>query len=229
MFHSTECETCFSRVETSKRRAGLTTTRLPGISEVVILTTGHQKTALRVARIFFGTWLLLALAIADFPPPPGFVILVMLLLACALLIYLRVPVYLRWRAEGAKGRVLRVGRGRVAGRRGYRLAFPAQPRGAQYPARVVGPPHRNRRIDRSGCRLCAGGVRLRLMAMPTKTRLNSEPSPLLQPRNRRNRRADRADNPEPVPAPAPERTEKRAAYPLEIAWRLTIDVSLLRG
>ncbi|MGB5830688.1 MAG: hypothetical protein WBG92_01680 [Thiohalocapsa sp.] len=37
-----------------------------------------------MAGIFFGTWLLLALAIADFPPPPGFVILVMILLACAL-------------------------------------------------------------------------------------------------------------------------------------------------
>jgi hypothetical protein len=54
-----------------------------------------------VAGIFFGTWLLLALAIADFPPPPGFVILALVLLACALLVYRRVPVYLRWRAEGA--------------------------------------------------------------------------------------------------------------------------------
>ena len=72
--------------------------------------TVHQKTALRAAGIFFGTWLLLALAIADFPPPPGFVIVVLILLACAVLVYLRVPVYLRWRAEGAKGRTLRVAR-----------------------------------------------------------------------------------------------------------------------
>jgi len=70
----------------------------------------HQKTALRVAGIFLGIWLLLLLAIADFPPPPGFLVLVLILLACALLVYLRVPVYLRWRAEGAKGRVLRVAR-----------------------------------------------------------------------------------------------------------------------
>jgi len=61
--------------------------------------TVHQRTALRVAGVFLGTWLLLALAIADFPPP-GFVILVVILLACALLVYLRVPVYLRWREEG---------------------------------------------------------------------------------------------------------------------------------
>jgi len=77
--------------------------------------TAHQKTARRVAGIFFAAWLLLALAIADFPPPPGFVILVMVLLACALLVYRRVPVYLRWRAEGAKGRLFRVARDGLLG------------------------------------------------------------------------------------------------------------------
>jgi hypothetical protein len=77
--------------------------------------TVHQKTALRVAVIFFGTWLLLALAIADFPPPPGFLILGLILLACALLVYLRVPLYLRWRAAGAKGRMLKVARDGLVG------------------------------------------------------------------------------------------------------------------
>jgi hypothetical protein len=61
----------------------------------------HQKTALWVAGVFFGIWLL-ALAIADFPPPPGFLVLVLILLACALLVYLRVPVNLRWRAQGSR-------------------------------------------------------------------------------------------------------------------------------
>jgi len=76
----------------------------------------HQKTALRVAGVFFGIWLLLALAIADVPPPPGFVIVLLVLLACALLVYVRVPVYLRWRAQGARGRILRVARdGLLAG------------------------------------------------------------------------------------------------------------------
>ena len=74
----------------------------------------HQKTALRVAGIFLGIWLLL-LAIADFPPPPGFLVLVLILLACALLVYLRVPVYLCWRAEGARGRILRVARDGLLG------------------------------------------------------------------------------------------------------------------
>jgi hypothetical protein len=72
--------------------------------------TAHQKTALRTAAVLFGTWLLLALAIADFPPPRGFVLVVFVLLACALLVYLRIPVYLRWRAESANGRRLRVAR-----------------------------------------------------------------------------------------------------------------------
>jgi hypothetical protein len=77
--------------------------------------TAHHSIAFRTAGIFFGTWLLLALAIADFPPPPGFVILVLILLVCALLVYLRLPVYLRWRTEGAKGRILRVVRDGLLG------------------------------------------------------------------------------------------------------------------
>jgi hypothetical protein len=75
--------------------------------------TVHQRTALRVAGILFGIWLLLA--IADFPPPPGFAIVLLVLLACALLVYLRVPVYLRWQAEGANGRILRVARDGLLG------------------------------------------------------------------------------------------------------------------
>ena len=77
--------------------------------------TVHQKTALRVAVIFFCTWLLLALAIADFPPPRGFVLIVLMLLACALTVYLRVPVYLRWQAGSAKGRLPRVVRDGLLG------------------------------------------------------------------------------------------------------------------
>jgi hypothetical protein len=77
--------------------------------------TDDRKIALRAAGILFGTWLLLALAIADFPPPAGFLILALILLACALLVYLRVPVYLRWRAAGVKGRMRKVARDGLLG------------------------------------------------------------------------------------------------------------------
>lgn len=77
--------------------------------------TADQGIALRTARIFFGTWLLLALALADLPPPRGFVFVVLVLLACALAVYLRVPVYLRWQAQGTKRRIRWVARDGLLG------------------------------------------------------------------------------------------------------------------
>ncbi len=72
--------------------------------------------ALRSASIFLGLWLLLALLVADFPPPPGFVFILLILFACALLVYLRVPVYAGWRKEGISGALVKVARdGFVAG------------------------------------------------------------------------------------------------------------------
>lgn len=43
-----------------------------------------QSVAFRTAGIFFGTWLVLALA--DFPPPRGLIFVVSILLACAFLV-----------------------------------------------------------------------------------------------------------------------------------------------
>ena len=71
--------------------------------------TARQKISLRVAGICFGAWVLLGLALADFPPPPGFAILLVVLRACAVL------VYLRWRAEDARGRTFRVARDGLLG------------------------------------------------------------------------------------------------------------------
>ena len=51
-----------------------------------------------------------AAAIGPSAAPAPFVIVVLILLACALLVYLRVPVYLRWQAEEAKGRIRRAAR-----------------------------------------------------------------------------------------------------------------------
>jgi hypothetical protein len=41
-----------------------------------------QGVAFRTAAICFGTWLLLALLIADFPPPPGFLFVALILPVC---------------------------------------------------------------------------------------------------------------------------------------------------
>lgn len=77
--------------------------------------TFRRKTAFRTAGVFVGTRLLLAPAIADFPPPPGFVVVLPILLAWALLVYPRVPAYRGWRAAGAKGRTLRLARDGLLG------------------------------------------------------------------------------------------------------------------
>lgn len=69
-----------------------------------------QGVARQTADVFFSVWLLLALAIADFPPPPGFVFVLVILLACAVVIDQRLPTYLRWQATGATGRTSRVAR-----------------------------------------------------------------------------------------------------------------------
>lgn len=67
-----------------------------------------EKIAGPISWLFFGIWLLIALAAADFPPPPGFMLLVAILAACSVLVYRRVPAYLGWGARRAKGRLLRV-------------------------------------------------------------------------------------------------------------------------
>jgi hypothetical protein len=72
--------------------------------------TSDQGIARQTAGLFFGAWLLLALVIADHPPPLGFVFAVLILLACTAAIYLRLPTYLRWQATRATGRMLRVAR-----------------------------------------------------------------------------------------------------------------------
>jgi hypothetical protein len=65
-----------------KRQAGPFTFLPRSHSEAPVPMAVHQKRALRAAGVFFGTWLLLALASADFLPPPGFVIVLLILFAC---------------------------------------------------------------------------------------------------------------------------------------------------
>lgn len=67
-----------------------------------------SKLPLLNASIFFLVWLLILYAGADHPPPPGFVLVVLLDLVAALLVFWRVRIYLRWIAERRWHRLFRV-------------------------------------------------------------------------------------------------------------------------
>lgn len=83
-----------------------------------------ESVANRVAAAVFCAWLAIACAGADHPPPRTFLLLVALLLACALLVRLRVPTYLLWHARRSGGRLARVIRdGAVGGGAVYLLVL----------------------------------------------------------------------------------------------------------
>jgi hypothetical protein len=56
----------------------------------------------------FSVWLAVLLAGADFPPPRGFLWLVLLDLVAGVCVYYRVPDYLRWQSMRLPRRLLRV-------------------------------------------------------------------------------------------------------------------------
>lgn len=66
----------------------------------------------RIARInailFFLFWLLVLLAGADFPPPRGFLRIVLLIALCAIVVSWRVPIYIDWYSKKRPGRQWRV-------------------------------------------------------------------------------------------------------------------------
>lgn len=69
-----------------------------------------------VAVGFFVFWLLVMLAGADFPPPPGFVVIVGTILLCAVVVYLRVQHYARRQRERRPHRrIMAMGDGILAG------------------------------------------------------------------------------------------------------------------
>ena len=75
-----------------------------------------QKTALINAIIFFIFWLLVLLAGADKPPPIGFLWIVLVIALSALVVYRRIPTYVRWSQNQQPRRLLRVAlEGFVAG------------------------------------------------------------------------------------------------------------------
>lgn len=75
-----------------------------------------RKIAAINAFVFFVLWLLILLAGADFPPPRGFIWIIVAVAVCAAVVYWRVPTYIDWRRTRRAGRYWRVVRdGAVAG------------------------------------------------------------------------------------------------------------------
>ena len=60
------------------------------------------------AILFFFFWLILLLAGADFPPPVGFLWLLIVIAACASVVYWRVPTYIDWERARRPRRLGRV-------------------------------------------------------------------------------------------------------------------------
>lgn len=68
----------------------------------------RNKGMLAIAVGFFVFWLAVLYAGADHPPPPGFVLLVLLVAVAAVLVYVRTPTYVAWAATRRAGRLWRV-------------------------------------------------------------------------------------------------------------------------
>jgi len=66
----------------------------------------RSRTAVWIAAAFFLGWLLILWAGADHPPPPGFIVVVLVDLACAVVVYLRVDAYIAWARVRRRRRLL---------------------------------------------------------------------------------------------------------------------------
>lgn len=101
-----------SRIVTEPARRGAKPGEQPGCSG----PDATRRFARRLALTFFFAWLVALLIGADFPPPPGFMLIVLLDAIAAVGILYRVPHYLQWQAARRPSRLVRVlGDGVVVG------------------------------------------------------------------------------------------------------------------
>ncbi len=73
-----------------------------------ILVMIQRKIAKYIAIVFFCVWLGLLLAAADFPPPRGFIYVIILDVILSWVVYSRAGTYIGWSASRKKHRLLRV-------------------------------------------------------------------------------------------------------------------------
>jgi hypothetical protein len=65
-----------------------------------------KRIALILAGLFACGWLAILYAGADHPPPPGFAWIVLMVTVAGLLVYVRVPSYIRWHRNRKRLRLL---------------------------------------------------------------------------------------------------------------------------
>jgi len=66
------------------------------------------KSRALIAVAFFAIWISILYAGSDHPPPVGFLWLVPFVAVCAMVLYLRLPVYATWSGAPRPGRIRRV-------------------------------------------------------------------------------------------------------------------------
>ncbi|PIE82117.1 MAG: hypothetical protein CSA11_01745 [Chloroflexi bacterium] len=67
-----------------------------------------QKIAATNAVVFFFFWILVLLVGADFPPPLGFLWIIVTVVCCSAIVYWRVPTYIDWSRTSQPNRYLRI-------------------------------------------------------------------------------------------------------------------------
>ena len=86
------------------------------MSEIRRTKNAQERVQLTIAACFFLFWMAVLYAGADHPPPPGFILLILIDLGCAFAVYYRTGSYTDWIRNRRKGRIWRVlGDGLLAG------------------------------------------------------------------------------------------------------------------